>query len=131
MVVGGGNDAARKSFDPDRLRADLLALAQPLHDAGALVVTIGLFDLARSGLVGPAWAEVSAERFDLLDSITVDVAREVGALHVDTHHHPRASDPSIFASDRMHANTRGHAIAFAAVVRALARRAAGPRRRAA
>jgi hypothetical protein len=38
---------------------------------------------------------------------------------VDTHHHPRAADPEIFASDRMHANARGHAIAFAAIVRAL------------
>jgi hypothetical protein len=60
------------------------------------------------------------ERFDDLDAVTASVAAELGALHVDSHHHPRASDPGIFASDRMHANARGHAIAFAATVEALA-----------
>jgi lysophospholipase L1-like esterase len=123
MVVAGGNDAIRRRFDGERIRAGLLDLVRPLAEAGAFVVTIGLFDLARSGLVPPEYAPAMTERFDELDRITAAVAADVGGLHVDTHHHPRAADPAIFASDRIHANARGHAIAFAAIVRAL--RAAG------
>jgi lysophospholipase L1-like esterase len=120
IVVAGGNDALRRSFDPDRIRTGLREIVAPLAQAGALVVTIGLFDLARSGLVSEEYAPAMIERFDALDAITAEVAAEVGGIHVDTHHHPRASDPGIFASDLMHANSRGHAIAATAIVEALA-----------
>jgi lysophospholipase L1-like esterase len=120
MVIGGGNDALARSYDAGRVARELREIVVPLSEAGAFVVTIGLFDLARSGLVTAEYAPAMAARFDELDSVTAAVAAEVGALHVDTHHHPRAADPEIFASDRMHANARGHAVAFAAIVRALA-----------
>jgi lysophospholipase L1-like esterase len=40
-------------------------------------------------------------------------------VHVDTHRHPLAADPDIYAADRIHANARGHAVAFAAIVDAI------------
>jgi lysophospholipase L1-like esterase len=120
MVIAGANDALRRSFDPTRVRRELKELVEPLADEGALVVTIGLFDLPRSGLMPNHLTAPAIERFDRLDAITAEVAREVGGLHVDTHHHPRTSDPGIYSGDRIHANARGHAIAFAAVVRSLA-----------
>jgi lysophospholipase L1-like esterase len=123
MVIGGGNDTLARSYDAGRVARELREIVVPLSEAGAFVVTIGLFDLARSGLVPAEFAPAMTERFDELDSVTAAVAAEVGALHVDTHHHPRAADPAIFASDRMHANARGHAIAFAAIVRALSAQA--------
>ena len=119
MVIGGGNDAIARGYDRERVAQELREIIVPLTDAGAFVLTIGLFDLARSGLVPAEYATAMRERFDELDAVTAAVAAELGALHVDTHHHPRASDPAIFASDMMHANARGHAIAFAAIVRAL------------
>jgi lysophospholipase L1-like esterase len=119
MVIGGGNDALARRYDAERVARELREIVVPLSEAGAFVVTIGLFDLARSGLVPQEYAPAMAARFDELDSITAAVAEEVGALHVDTHHHPRAADPAIFASDRVHANARGHAVAFAAIMRAL------------
>jgi lysophospholipase L1-like esterase len=123
VVIGGGNDALARSYDAGRVERELREIVVPLSRAGAFVVTIGLFDLPRSGLVPAEYAPAMAARFDELDSITAAVAAEVGALHVDTHHHPRAADPAIFASDGIHANARGHAIAFAAIVRALSAQA--------
>jgi lysophospholipase L1-like esterase len=120
IVVAGGNDALRRSFDDDAARAGLTAIVAPLAER-AQVVTIGLFDLPRSGLVPAGIAPGTVERFDRLDAITAEVAAEHGAVHVDTHHHPRAADPAIFSSDLIHANARGHAIAAAAIVRALSR----------
>jgi lysophospholipase L1-like esterase len=119
IVVAGGNDALGRRYDAEGIRAGLVGLVAPLALSGALVVTIGLFDLARSGLLPGEVAEEMARRFDELDAITKSVAATFGAVHVDTHHHPRAADPSIFASDRMHANARGHAIAAEAIMKAL------------
>jgi lysophospholipase L1-like esterase len=120
MVIAGGNDALSRHFDPEVLRAELVALIEPLREAGARPVTVGLFDLARSGIVPDPYAEPMAERFDLLDEITRAVAAEQGAIHVDTHHHPLAADIGIFSADRIHGNARGHAVAAAAVAEALA-----------
>ncbi|MFI8324297.1 SGNH/GDSL hydrolase family protein [Streptomyces sp. NPDC085529] len=120
LVSAGGNDAFR-SFDPDALRTELAALLTPLAESGAVVVTIGLFDLARSGLVPREYAEGMARRFDTLDTLTAELTRSLGGVHIDTHHHPLAADPGIYAADRVHANARGHAVAFAAIADTLGR----------
>ncbi|MFD3653488.1 SGNH/GDSL hydrolase family protein [Streptomyces sp. NPDC058620] len=121
MVSAGGNDAFR-GFDPETLRAELTSFLTPLAESGALVITIGLFDLARSGLVPPEHADGMARRFDELDRITAGLARALGGIHVDTHHHPLAADPGIYSTDRIHANARGHAVAFAAIATTVAQR---------
>jgi lysophospholipase L1-like esterase len=120
LVVAGGNDALSRRFDETAVRTQLAGMLGDLRAAGATVVTVGLFDLARSGLVPAEHAAQLAERFDRLDTITEQTTRSLGGIHVDTHHHPRAADPAIYASDKIHANARGHAIAFAAIVRTLA-----------
>lgn len=122
MVSAGGNDAFR-GFDSEEMRADLSSFLTPLAESGALVITIGLFDLARSGLVPPEHADAMARRFDELDRITADLAHALGGIHVDTHHHPLAADPGIYSADRVHANARGHAVAFAAIATTLAQHA--------
>jgi lysophospholipase L1-like esterase len=119
LVSAGGNDAFVE-YDADALARGLEGLLSPLAAAGVVPVTIGLFDLARSGLVPPEAAEPMARRFDGLDRVTAAVSRDLGGIHVDTHHHPAAADPTIYADDGIHANGRGHAIAFAAIVDTLA-----------
>ncbi len=120
LVSAGGNDAFPRSYDSARVRDDLVALLAPLATAGALVVTVGLFDVARSGLVPADAAGPMAERFDDLDRVTAELTPTLGGVHLDTHHHPLAADPAIYSSDGIHANARGHAVAFAATVEALA-----------
>ncbi len=121
LVVAGGNNALGRSFDITHVRERLEDLIHPLAEAGALVVTVGLFDLARSGLVPAEYRDLMAIRFDHLDAITRRTVERFGGIHVDTHHHQRAADPAIFSSDRIHCNARGHAIAYAAIVTELAR----------
>jgi lysophospholipase L1-like esterase len=111
VISGGGNDVLGRSFEPPRIEAELAGLVDPLAAAGALVVTVGLFDLARSGLVPAEHAAEMARRFDALDEITRRVCDAVGGVHIDNHHHPRGTDPAIYSSDGIHANARGHAIA--------------------
>lgn len=120
VVIAGGNDALGRRFDPGYVRDRLDALLGGLAETGVDIITIGLFDLARSGLVPPEMRDELAARFDTLDQLTVDAVAAVNGLHIDTHHHPRSADPAIYSDDRIHCNARGHAIAFAAVVTELA-----------
>ena len=120
VVIAGGNDALGRRFDGVHVKDRLDALLGALAETGADVITIGLFDLARSGLVPPELRHELAARFDELDQLTLDSVASVNGLHIGTHHHPRSSDPAIYADDRIHCNARGHAIAFAALVTELA-----------
>lgn len=120
IVAAGGNDVLARSFAEDQIAEQLAATLGPLVAVGAQLVTIGLFDLARSGLMPQRYAPIMTERFDRLDAVTARVSAHCGGLHVDNHHHPLAADPSIFASDRIHANARGLAVAAANLTRALA-----------
>lgn len=120
VIAAGGNDALRRSFDEERFHDELSSIVRPLVAQGAQLVTVGLFDLARSGLVPDSHADPMAERFDRLDAVTSRVAAECGGVHVGNHGHPLAADPGIFAGDRIHCNARGHAIAAANLVAALA-----------
>jgi len=119
IVAGGGNDAMKRTFDETRTRHELTSTVAPLVAHGAQLITVGLFDLARSGHVPQPYAASMADRFDPLDSLTALVAAEHFGVHTANHRHPLAADPSIFASDRVHANARGHAIAAATLVEAL------------
>lgn len=120
IIAAGGNDAMSRSFDEERFSRELTSLIRPLVAQGARLITIGLFDLPRSGLVPEPYAGPMAERFDRLDTLTAQVAVGHGGAHTGNHHHPLAAYPGIFAGDRIHANARGHAIAAANLVRALA-----------
>ncbi|AWS43400.1 SGNH/GDSL hydrolase family protein [Streptosporangium sp. 'caverna'] len=120
VISAEGNDALRRSFDEERFHDELTSIIRPLVAQGTQFVTIGLFDLARSGLVPDPHAGPMAERFDRLDALTSRITDEYGGVHVGNHGHPLAADPGIFADDRIHCNARGHAIAAANLVTALA-----------
>jgi hypothetical protein len=120
LVAAGGNDVLLPTYTRDRVWRDLLDVLVPLADLGALVVTVGLFDLAPSGVRSAGLAARMTDRLDELHTITAVAVAQVGGVHIDTHHRPRAADPGIFAGDLVHANAAGHAVASAAIVRALA-----------
>jgi len=120
MVIAGGNDALGRVFDRAYVKDRLETLLGALAETGTDIITIGLFDLARSGLVPPQMRDELAARFDELDQLTAAAVTAVHGLHIDTHHHARSADPAIYADDRIHCNARGHAIAYASIVTALA-----------
>jgi lysophospholipase L1-like esterase len=103
VVAAGANDAVRRSFRPEKVEADLAAMIAPLSRAGALVVTLGCFDL--SATLG---AETAA-RLRTLGALTERVGRRHGGLHVDFAEHPDRRD-GVLGGDGLHINARGHAI---------------------
>lgn len=90
VVAASGNDVLARDFAPEAVEVELRTLLRPL-----------------------------ATRFDRLDDLTRDVCVAVGGVHIENHAHPRATDPGIFAGDRIHANARGHAISAATLTAGL------------
>jgi lysophospholipase L1-like esterase len=103
FVAAGANDAVRASFRPDHVEAELDAMIGPLSRAGALVVTLGCFDL--SATLG---ADVG-RRLRTLGDLTARLSRRHGGLHVNFADHPRGRE-GVFGADGLHINARGHAI---------------------
>ncbi|MDQ4053960.1 MAG: SGNH/GDSL hydrolase family protein [Actinomycetota bacterium] len=125
VVSAGGNDAFERGFDAGRAAGQLAHLAARLSEAGALVVLIGLFDLGGAGLLPPEVAERMSAKFATLDEAMHVAAEEVpGCVVSDNRSHPLSHDPSIYASDLIHCNTRGHAVAAATLLRDVSRLAA-------
>lgn len=118
VVSAGGNDAFGRGFDPARTAGELARLCGRLADSGAKVVLIGLFDIGSSGLLPADVGRRMSERFATLDEAMHIAADEVGGCIVsDNRSHPLSHDPSIYASDLIHCNARGHAVAAATLLR--------------
>jgi lysophospholipase L1-like esterase len=129
IVTAGGNDALGGAFPRAAVERELDAMARALRRAGADVLMVELMDIVASGLVPDEHVAAIDARLRGLAEVTRTVAARHGAILVDMRSHPASADPGVYASDRLHLNARGHAIAGSETVRALhhaipARRAA-------
>lgn len=127
FVIAGGNDMLRPGFDPEAVRADLAAMVTAFRAIGADVLLLGLFDITRAGLIPTEYAPAIRTTTRQLAELNTKLAAEHGGIFVGFADHPAGADPTIYASDRLHLNARGHAIAAADTIRALAAHAANTR----
>jgi lysophospholipase L1-like esterase len=104
-VVAGTNDALRRRFDPDVFREDLTTMQRALVEQGADVITFTLPDLSA---VMP-FARLLGDRVTRMNEAIRTACRETGAVLCDLALHPVASDPRLWSTDRLHANSLGHA----------------------
>jgi lysophospholipase L1-like esterase len=129
VVVAGANDAARRSFTPPAVEAELERMMAPLSRAGALLVTFGCFDVGRSAPAPRDERAALSERFRTLGRVTAEVCARHGGVHLDFADHP-AQRGGVLSADLLHINVRGHAVVGADIIRALGGRippAAGTR----
>ncbi|MGC5385703.1 SGNH/GDSL hydrolase family protein [Micromonospora chalcea] len=120
LVVCGGNDAFRSAYDPDAVDAELTAMITALREAGADVITVGMFDVSHSPAVPETLRAGLGERMRRLARHTRGVAERLGTLHVHLTDHPLVADPSLYSSDGRHGSARSDAIATAETLRVLA-----------
>ncbi|MGH3750786.1 MAG: SGNH/GDSL hydrolase family protein [Micromonosporaceae bacterium] len=119
LVVGGGNDAFSRSYDPDAVDAELAAIITALQRAGADVITVGMFDVSHSPAVSERVRPELGQRMRRLSERTRALAERLGALHVHLTDHALVADPSLYSSDGRHGSARSDAIAAAETVRCL------------
>ena len=121
FVICGANDTFRREFDNEGVAAELELMVGSFREGGADVLTLGLFDNPEP----VDFARLSVSRLRELSALTEKIATRYGALHVDMGDHPAGADQSIYSSDGLHLNAKGHAIVADAVVKELRLRAAG------
>jgi len=122
LVVGGGNDAFPATYDPDRVDRALTLMITALQDAGAEVMTLGMFDISYSPAVADWLRPGLRERMRTLSTRTAALSDKLGTIHINLTDHPLSTDPGIYSSDGRHGNARSDAVAAAETVRALGRR---------
>ena len=104
IKLEGVNDVLRPRFDKERLREDILAMHEALHESGARVATFTMPDMAR---VAPL-AVVLRRRLDALNDIALEAAELYGTAVADLAADRMATDPALWHDDRLHANSEGH-----------------------
>jgi lysophospholipase L1-like esterase len=124
LAACGGYDVLRPGFDPAAVRGHLRAVVGALREAGAEVMTVGMFDGSFSPLVPHAARAAFRRRLHELAALTRQVAEEFGTLHVDLVEHPASLCADIYSSDGRHGSARSHAISAAEAVRRLGLRLA-------
>jgi lysophospholipase L1-like esterase len=125
LVACGGYNALRRSYAPEAVEADLVAIVGGLQEAGAEVITVSMFDGTHSPVLPEQLrAELRPRLSDLADR-TRRIAARLDTVHVDLYDHPSVADPDLYSSDGRHGTRRGHAIAAAETVRSLGARLRG------
>ena len=119
-VFSGGNDIMARDFDRDALRDDLSRTLIPFTELGATIFLCTLFEITRAIEIPEPNASRLRERQSALTAVTREVAERHGALVIEYAGHPRGADPSIYSTDMIHLNMRGHAVAASIAIETLA-----------
>jgi len=127
LVVAGGNDAFPATYDADRVDRELTLIITALQDAGADVMTLGMFDISYSPAVADWLRPGLRQRMRTLSDRTAVLADKLGTIHIHLTDHPLSTDPGLYSSDGRHGNARSDAVATAETLRALGRRLRGDR----
>lgn len=125
VLACGGPDLRARSFDPDVVESELGRILTSLKGAtcrGAAVVSP--FDWSGSGqLAGAQRDRIRTRQRLLVERVTVVTLRH-GAVHIDLMAYEKGLDSKLlWSSQPGRLSGRGHAVAAAAVVRALAEQA--------
>ena len=103
-VVAGMNDLLRRDFDAEQVAGDIGAMQRALIAGGAVVVSFTIPDLSRRLPVRGALPA----RTTALNRALRTISAATGARLLDLAAYDVASDPRLWAIDRLHANTAGH-----------------------
>jgi lysophospholipase L1-like esterase len=121
LVACGGYDILRIFYDPQAVDAALRTMVGAFTEAGADVITVGLFDGSKAPTMPKEFKTLLRDRLHVLSARTAAIAAEYGALHVSLTSHPAAGDADIYSEDPRHGSMRGHAISAAEAIRRLGR----------
>jgi EmrB/QacA subfamily drug resistance transporter len=123
-VTCGGNDLMQRDHDPVAVERHLDSIVAELRAAGSDVIVFAPFDMTQSELLPADRKSTWRSLIERMGAMAERVARRHGAVLVDFRSHPAGADPTIYSSDRIHLNARGHAICAAQTLRALEERVA-------
>ncbi|MEP9364106.1 SGNH/GDSL hydrolase family protein [Nocardioides sp. CN2-186] len=107
-LIVGVNDTMRSTWDPERIRGDLMTSAEALHDAGALLVTARFHDHgAVFGLPGILRRPLAA-RIEAVNRVYDEVVATYGGVRLDLATRPEVLTRRFWSVDRLHPSELGH-----------------------
>jgi lysophospholipase L1-like esterase len=119
-LIVGLNDTMRSTWDPVRLREDLLHCAERLTAQGAVLMTVRFHDHTRVFRLPGLVARPLRSRLDCLNDVYDEIQERYGSIRVDLGAHPGVYDREFWSVDRLHPSELGHralAHEFAALLR--------------
>lgn len=106
--IVGVNDTMRSTWDPVRLREDVLTCAEALNALGAVLLTARFHDHgAVFGLPGVLRRPLFA-RIEAVNRVYDEVHAAYGGLRVDLALRPEVATRGFWSVDRLHPSERGH-----------------------
>ncbi len=107
-LIVGVNDTMRSTWDPVRMRTDLLQCAAALHGQGALLLTARFHDHgAVFGLPGVLRRPLFA-RIEVVNRVYDEIHARYGGVRVDLGQRPEIGDRDFWSIDRLHPSEIGH-----------------------
>ena len=107
-VIVGGNDLLRNGFDPEQLHKNLRQTVKSLTASNTLVLMILLHDPREIVPMPKLLADVLDRRVRSVNAVTTAVAREFGAVLLDTRNISGIYNLVNWHIDRMHPSKIGH-----------------------
>ena len=107
-VIVGGNDLLRNGFDPELLHKNLRQTIKTLTESNALSLMVLLHDPTKIVPMPKLLAKVLDRRVRSVNAVTTAVAKEFGAVLLDTRKIPNIYDLANWHIDRMHPSKIGH-----------------------
>jgi lysophospholipase L1-like esterase len=107
-LVVGLNDTMRSSWDPARVREDLLHCAEELTEAGARLLTVRFHDHSRVFRLPRVLARPMQQRIATLNDVYDEIAATYGGIHLDLSACATAYQREFWSVDRLHPSELGH-----------------------
>ena len=107
-LIVGINDTMRSTWDPVRVRTELMGCAAALHATGAELLTVRFHDHgAVFGLPGVLRRPL-LERIETVNRVYDEIHATYGGLRVDLAQRPEVVVRSAWSIDRLHPSEAGH-----------------------
>lgn len=107
-LIVGVNDTMRSSWDPARIRDQLMTAAEALSGAGALLLTARFHDHGHVlGLPG-ILRRPMFRRIEAVNEVYDEIVSTFGGIRVDLTHRPEVNTRAFWSVDRLHPSELGH-----------------------
>lgn len=107
-LVVGLNDTMRSTWDPARLREDLMTCAEALHRTGAVVLTVRFHDHAAVLPLPGVLRRPMAARIGAVNEVYDEIHSRFGGLRLDLGAMAEVHAREFWSVDRLHPSERGH-----------------------
>jgi lysophospholipase L1-like esterase len=107
-LIVGVNDTMRSTWDPPRMRTELMTCAEALHDVGAELVTARFHDHGAVFGLPAVLRRPLFQRIEVVNRIYDEIHAAYGGIRLDLATCPEIHERAFWSVDRLHPSERGH-----------------------